>query len=209
MTAAPALGSPFAAGPAATHFRRRSVIARMPLRSKVALGLLALVVLTALCAPILPLDNPLAGNLSARLLPFGRPGHLLGTDTQGRDMLSRLIYGTRTSLVAGVTPIVIATILGLAWGTIAALSGRVTAAIMMRALDVLFAFPGVLLSLLLAIKLGIGLRTLIIALSLVWIAPVARIADTEVARIKDLDFMMAARSSGASFRAILLARSFR
>jgi peptide/nickel transport system permease protein len=69
---------------------------------------------------------------------------------------------------------------------------------------VLFAFPGVLLALLLAIKLGVGMGTLIVALSLVWIAPVARIAETEVARVKELDFITAARSSGAGFGSILV-----
>ncbi|WP_432826414.1 ABC transporter permease [Dactylosporangium sp. CA-092794] len=206
MTAASVVGAPAppAAQPARIQFRRRSVVARMPLRSKVALAVLGLVVVAAVCAPVLPLDDPLAGELADRLRNFGAPGHPLGTDTQGRDMVSRLVYGTRTSLFAGVAPIVIATVLGLVWGTLAALAGRIVNTVMMRALDVLFAFPGVLLSLLLAIKLGVGVRTLIIALTLVWIAPVARIAETEVIRIKDLDFMAAARSSGASFAAILV-----
>ncbi|MCW2938912.1 MAG: Peptide/nickel transport system permease protein [Actinomycetia bacterium] len=188
----------------ATRFRRRSVISRMPLRSKIALGVLSLVVASAAVAPVLPVADPLVGNLGARLLSFGSHGHLLGTDSQGRDMLSRLIYGTRTSLVAGVVPILFATAIGLAWGTIAGLSGRVINTLAMRSVDVLFAFPGVLLALLLAIKLGVGMGTLIVALSLVWIAPVARIAETEVARVKELDFITAARSSGAGFGSILV-----
>jgi peptide/nickel transport system permease protein len=183
---------------AAPRFRRRSILRRMPLRSRVALSIILLLAVLAVAAPLLPIADPLAGDLSARLSPFLTDGHLLGTDTQGRDMLSRLLYGTRTSLVAGVVPIVIATVLGLAIGTIAGLANKTVNTILMRGVDLLFAFPGVLLALLLAISLGVGLGTLILALTLVWIAPVARIAETEVARIRDLDFVTAARSSGAT-----------
>lgn len=191
------------AGTAHPRFQRRSVFSKLPLRSKVALGLLVLIAGIALAAPILPIADPYSGSLSNRLLPFFSEGHLLGTDSQGRDMVSRLIYATRTSLIAGVVPVLIATVIGLAIGTLAGFSGRVVNTILMRGVDIMFAFPGVLLSLLLAITLGVGLGTLILALTVVWIAPVARIAETEVARIRDLDFVSAARSSGASFPSIL------
>ena len=188
----------------AVRFHKRSVLSRLPLRSAVALGILAVIVVTVVIAPVLPLANPLVGTLSDRLLPFLSDGHVLGTDSQGRDMVSRLIFATRTSLIAGLVPIVIATIIGLVIGTIAGLAGKTLNTILMRAVDIMFAFPGVLLSLLLAITLGVGLSTLILALTLVWIAPVARIAETEVARIRDLDFVVAARSSGASMASILV-----
>lgn len=188
---------------AAPRFQRRSLLSKLPLRSKVALGILVVIAILVIAAPVLPLANPLVGSLSERLLPFWSEGHVLGTDSQGRDMVSRLIYATRTSLIAGVAPIIIATVLGLVIGTVAGLAGRVLNTVLMRAVDIMFAFPGVLLSLLLAITLGVGLPTLIIALTLVWIAPVARIAETEVARIRELDFVMAARSSGASMASIL------
>lgn len=188
----------------APRFHRRSLLRRMPTRAKVAVAIIAAIALTVLAAPLLPLADPLSGDLSNRLLPFLSEGHVLGTDTQGRDMLSRLIYGTRTSLIVGVVPIVIATLIGLAIGTVAGLSGRVVNTVLMRAVDLLFAFPGVLLSLLLAISMGVGLGTLLLALTLVWIAPVARIAETEVSRIRELDFVTAARSSGATAPVILL-----
>lgn len=189
---------------ALVRFRHRTLLSRLPLRSQVALGALVAIVVVAFAAPVLPIADPLVGSLSTRLLPFFSDGHILGTDTQGRDLLSRLLFGTRTSLLAGVLPIVIATIIGLAIGTLAGLGGRVVNSVLMRSVDLLFAFPGVLLSLLLAITLGIGLGTLILALTLVWIAPVARIAETEVSRIRDLDFVLAARASGAGALSILL-----
>jgi len=187
----------------APRFQRRALLSRLPLRSQVALALVASVGLIVILAPVLPIADPLSGSLSERLLPFFSDGHVLGTDSQGRDMLSRLVYGTRTSLIAGVVPIVIATALGLVIGTIAGLAGKVTNTILMRGVDVMFAFPGVLLSLLLAITLGVGLGTLILALTLVWIAPVARIAETEVTRIRELDFVTVARASGAGLPSIL------
>jgi len=185
------------------RFRRRALLTRLPLRSQVALVLVAFVALIVTAAPVLPIADPFTGSLSDRLLPFFSDGYVLGTDSQGRDMLSRLVYGTRTSLIAGVVPILIATSIGLVIGTIAGLAGKKVNTILMRAVDVLFAFPGVLLSLLLAITLGVGLGTLIIALSVVWIAPIARIAETEVTRIRDLDFVTVARASGATLPSIL------
>ncbi|MDQ1083712.1 MULTISPECIES: ABC transporter permease [Microbacterium] len=189
---------------AAPRFRRRSLWRRMPLRSRIALTIVIALAALAAAAPLLPIADPLTGELSRRLLPLFTDGHVLGTDTQGRDMLSRLLSGIRTSLVAGVVPIVIATVLGLAIGTIAGLANKTVNTVLMRGVDLLFAFPGVLLALLLAISLGVGLGTLILALTLVWIAPVARIAETEVARVRDLDFVTAARSSGASDATILV-----
>lgn len=200
---APAQPAPPPLGAPPARFRRRSILSRMPVRSRVALGVLAVIVIVVVAAPLLPLANPIVGDLGSRLLPVGTPGHVLGTDSQGRDMLSRLIYATRTSLVAGVVPIVIATVIGIVIGAVAGLGGGVVNTLLMRGIDVLFAFPGVLLSLLLAITLGVGLGTLLLALTLVWIAPVARIAETEVARVRDLDYITAARSSGAGLPSIL------
>ncbi|PSL37770.1 peptide/nickel transport system permease protein [Labedella gwakjiensis] len=207
----PTPGAPTPSGPAATgspageggRFVRRRLLSRMPLRSRVALGAVSLIALGVVLAPVLPFADPYAADLGSRLLGFGQDGHLLGTDSQGRDLLSRLVYGTRTSLVAGVVPILIATAIGLAIGITAGFSGRVANLLLMRFVDILFAFPGVLLALLLALTLGNGLGTLILALTAVWIAPVARIAETEVARVKELDFVTAARSSGAGLVPIL------
>lgn len=189
---------------AATRFVHRPFLLRMPLRSRVALGVLAVIVAIAFAAPILPLADPLAGDLSDRLKSFGTAGSVLGTDALGRDVLSRIVFATRTSIIAGVVPILVATVLGLAIGLLGGLGGRVLSSITMRGVDLLFAFPGVLLSLLLAITLGQGLGTLIIALTAVWIAPIARITETEVLRVRHLDYIAVARSSGAGAAAVLM-----
>lgn len=160
--------------------------------------------LTALLAPLLPLADPDVGSLSARLLPPGSPGHPLGTDGQGRDLLSRLVWGTRPSLVTGLAPVLAAGTVGTFLGIVAGLGGRLLENLVMRALDVLFAFPSVLLAIVIAASLGAGLLSLIAALSVILVPAVARVVVTEVARLRELDFMQAARAGGAGTPAIAL-----
>jgi peptide/nickel transport system permease protein len=203
-TRAPRRGLATSTVDSAPRFTHRSLLSRMPFRSKAALAVLAAIVVLIVAAPVLPLADPLKGVLADRLRSFGEDGFVLGSDALGRDVFSRLVYATRTSIIAGVVPIIISATIGLAIGLVAGLAGKVVNTVLMRAVDLLFAFPGVLLSLLLAITFGQGLGTLILALTFVWIAPVARIAETEVVRIRDLDFVTAARSSGAGYASILL-----
>lgn len=187
------------------QFRRRNAFARMPVRSRIALVLVLVVITLSFAAPLLPLQNPIAGELPDRLLGFGAKGHLFGTDALGRDIFSRLVYATRTSLIASIVPILLATVLGLAIGMTAGLTrSSVLRTILMRAVDILFAFPGVVLALLLTIALGAGLESLIIAVTMVWIPPIARIAETEVVRVRELDFVNVALASGATYPAVLL-----
>ncbi|MFT4123658.1 MAG: ABC transporter permease [Microbacteriaceae bacterium] len=185
------------------RFHRRSLLSRMPLRSRIAGLAILLVALLSLATPLLPIADPLASDLTTRLQPIGTPGHVLGTDGLGRDMLSRLLHGTGMSLFIGVAPVAIATVLGLAVGVVAGTARRSVNTLLMRAVDVLAAFPGVLLSILIAISLGQGVMTLLIALSVVWIAPLARIAETAVVRVRELDYVQVARSSGATTVAVL------
>lgn len=186
------------------RFTRPGFLVRMPLRSSVALGALVVVGALVAAAPLLPIANPDVGALADRLLPIGSPGHPLGTDPQGRDMLSRLVWGTRTSLVAGIVPAILATLLGGALGILAGLAPRAVNATVMRVVDVIFAFPNVLFALLLSLSLGMGLGTLIIALTMAGIAPIAKITETEVARVRGLDFMAVARTSGASWISVVV-----
>ncbi len=171
-------------------------------------ALVALLALTALLAPVLPLPDPDIGSLSARLLPPGSPHHLLGTDDQGRDLLSRLIWGTRPSLAAGLLPVLIAGTLGTLLGMVAGLGARWLENAVMRTLDVLFAFPAVLLAISIAASLGTGLTSLVTALSVILVPAVARVVVTEVARLRELDFVLAARAGGARTTTIALRHVF-
>ena len=150
----------------------------------------------ALLAPVLPLDDPVRGELSERLLGPGY-SHLLGTDGQGRDVFSRLVWGARPSLLAGLLPVLIGGSLGASLGVAAGLVGRTAGAVIMRFLDIFYAFPAVLLAIVIATTRGAGLSTMVIAITVLVVAPVARIAETEVRAIRNLDFMEAARASGA------------
>jgi peptide/nickel transport system permease protein len=133
---------------------------------------------------------------------MGKGGHLLGTDGQGRDILSRLIWGARPSLLAGLVPVLISGLIGTTLGVVAGLGRRVVQGGIMRTLDVLYAFPAVLLAIAIAAALGSGISNAIIALSVVLIPPIARVAETEVVRMRSADFMEASRASGAKWRSI-------
>jgi peptide/nickel transport system permease protein len=180
---------------AGTHRVRRHV----PLTVVIPGAFLVVVILAAIFAPLVAPYGPTTGNISERLLAVGSPGHLLGTDGQGRDILSRLIWGARPSLLEGIVPVVVAGIVGTVLGMVASLSGRKIHTLIMRTLDVLYSFPAVLLAIALAAALGAGVVNAIVALSIVLIAPIARVAETEVARMRSADFMEAARASGASW----------
>jgi peptide/nickel transport system permease protein len=149
-------------------------------------------------APYDPYKNDLA---SALQQPSAQ--HLLGTDQFGRDTLSRLLYGARTALVIGFASVAISAIIGIILGVLAGYFGGVTSLVIMRIIDTLMAFPLVLLALLLAALLGGGLRNLIIALSIATMPPFARIMNGETLRIKENDYITAARANRASSARII------
>ncbi|MCX4093870.1 ABC transporter permease [Nocardia sp. alder85J] len=185
--------------PARPTSRRR----RMPVSATIAAVVILLIMLAALIGPLW-VGDPIAGDTSQRLLPFGAPGHLLGTDGQGRDVLSRLVNGGRLSLLAGLIPVAFAALVGTGLGVTAGLSGRWGQRLIMRTLDVFYAFPAVLLAVAIAAALGSGLSNAIIALAVILVPPVARVAETETRKLVDLDYMEAARASGARRSAIAL-----
>jgi len=158
--------------------------------------LAALFVLLGVFGPLL-VGNVDSGDLQQRLLGPGQRGHLLGTDGQGRDVLERLIAGARPSMIAGLVPVLVAGAVGGAIGITAGLSGRRGHALVMRTLDVFYAFPAVLLAIAIAAALGSGTLNTVISLSVVLVPPIARIAETETMRLRDMDFMESARASGA------------
>jgi peptide/nickel transport system permease protein len=140
--------------------------------------------------------NP-AVNLTQRLLTPGSPGHILGTDGEGRDVLHRLVDGAQPSILAGLIPVLIAGALGTFLGVTAAQARSRTHALIMRVLDVFFAFPAVLLAIGIAAALGGGLLDLIISLTVVLVPAVARVAEVETLRLRGQDFLESARASGA------------
>jgi peptide/nickel transport system permease protein len=169
----------------------------LPNGVKIGGSIVGFFVLVAVFAPVLAPYGPQEGELADRLQGVGTAGHLLGTDGQGRDLLSRLIWGARPSLTAGILPVVFAALIGTTLGLVAGLGHRRTHGLIMRTLDVVYAFPAVLLAISIAAALGIGITNVIIALSIVLIAPISRVVETEVIRVRGADFMEAARASGA------------
>lgn len=160
-------------------------------------ALLLAILIGAIFAPWLTPFDPDKGSIIARLKPFGFRGHVLGTDELGRDMLTRLIWGARVSLAMGVVPVVIATILGGALGLAAGFGGRVVNGAIMRVMDVFYAFPSVLMAVAIAGAMGGGLVDGMIALTLVFIPPMCRVAESATAQVRNLDFIEAARATGA------------
>ncbi len=163
-----------------------------------SLVFLALLIVVCLAAPFTSPHDPLEIAPADRLAaPFASWSHLLGTDEQGRDMLSRLIWGGRATLLTGIGPVAIGTILGTLIGLIAGFYGGVTRTLAMRSLDVFFAFPAVLLALAIAAVLGPGVRNLIVALTIVLIPAVARVAEAAAVAVRGREYVEAARASGA------------
>ena len=169
-----------------------------------ALALLVLMVLICIAAPLTSPHDPLATDAVNRLAPPGSPGHLLGTDGEGRDLLSRLIWGGRTSLVTGVAPVVIGLLVGGLLGLVAGYYGGVTRTIIMRVVDVLFAFPAVLLAIGIAVTLGPGTSHVIIALAVVLVPSVARVTESATIAACSQEYIEAAKASGADDASIVL-----
>jgi peptide/nickel transport system permease protein len=155
------------------------------------------IVIAALAAPLLAPFDPYAQSIIGRLKPFGWRGHPLGTDELGRDMLSRLLYGGRISLMMGLLPVAIATMIGGTLGVIGGFAGRVANTAIMRTMDVFYAFPSILLAVAISGAMGGGIGNGIISLTLVFIPAMCRVAETATAQVKNLDYIEAARASGA------------
>jgi peptide/nickel transport system permease protein len=169
----------------------------------ISMTVLVLLILACACAPLLTDYDPNAGEVIDRLLPIGSPDHILGTDDQGRDMLARLLYGGQLSLLAGFTPVLVATAIGTALGAFAGYVGGPVRAIFMRSLDMFYALPAILLAIAIGASLGPGLLNVIISVSIVYIAPIARVAESATRRAMVDEYIEAARLSGAGTLSIL------
>ena len=180
--------------------------ARRLLRNKPALlGLffIAMFVVAAVFAPALAPYGPLEGGLADRLEPPSS-AHIMGTDSQGRDEYSRVLYGAQVSLVAGVASVVMGVLIG---GTIGALAGGVGGKLdsfLMRVVDVLLAVPGILLAIGIVAFLGRGLPQIMFAVAVVNVPIFARILRGSLLALRESDYVTASRSLGASGTRILL-----
>ena len=162
-----------------------------------------LFILAAILAPVLTPYTFDGMDLHNRLAPPSR-AHLLGTDEAGRDVLTRMLYGSRVSLLVGIVPTVISMLAGAILGIIAGYNGGRTDAVIMRIADVMLAFPSMFLAMAIMYTLGDGMINIFLALALVNWASVARIVRAETLKLKETEFVEAARSIGVGKLVIML-----
>ncbi|MCI0548827.1 MAG: ABC transporter permease [Candidatus Rokubacteria bacterium] len=177
-----------------------AAVARVYARDRQAmLGLAIVLVLAgaAVVAPLLSPWDPLASVPAERLSPPLTAGHLLGTDEQGRDILSRLTWGGRASLLVGIVPAVVAGVIALGLGLWAGHRGGLVDHAIMRALDVFFAFPLVLLAIAIVGIIGPGMGNQMFALTVVLVPYSTRVVRTATLSVKPLDFVESVRALGA------------
>lgn len=166
-----------------------------------------LFILAAILAPVLTPYTFDGMDLHNRLAPPSR-AHLLGTDEAGRDVLTRMLYGSRVSLLVGIVPTVISMLAGAILGIIAGYNGGRTDAVIMRIADVMLAFPSMFLAMAIMYTLGDGMINIFLALALVNWASVARIVRAETLKLKETEFVEAARSIGVGRLVIMLRHIF-
>ena len=165
---------------------------------------LLLVTLASLLAPWISPYGPNEANPALRLGGIGTPGHLLGLDQQGRDMLTRLLWGGRVALPMALIPVAAATVVSLLLGMVAGYYRRGIGELVMRLLDILYAFPAVLLAIAIAGILGPGMTNVMISIFIVLLPYMTRVVYTSTLTVAEEDFVTAARSCGAGDASILL-----
>jgi peptide/nickel transport system permease protein len=189
----------------AVRWEARRILWRRFQRNKGAmfgLGIFLLMIVTAVLAPQLAPYDPLEQNyLEAMELPSAK--HWLGTDSFGRDMLSRIIYGARIALIVGVLAVLLSILVGVTLGLISGYYGGIVDTLLMRLMDGLFAFPILILAIALMAVLGLGVRNVIIAVAVGYIAPFARVTRGDVLAVKEETYIEAARLTGVSNMAII------
>lgn len=158
---------------------------------------LLLLILAAIFAPLLATHDPFAQDLGNRLQAPGADGHLLGTDSLGRDIYSRLLYGARISIYIVLLVAMVAPLVGLIIGTVAGYAGGWVDVVLMRVTDIFLAFPRLILALAFVAALGAGIENAVLAISLTAWPPYARIARAETLTIRSADYIHAIRLQGA------------
>jgi peptide/nickel transport system permease protein len=183
-----------------------ATVGRRLLRDKVSMAcalILLVIFLSALAAPWLGLADPYQGSMIRRLRHIGTAGYLLGTDELGRDMLARLIYGGRLSLMVGISPVIFAFCIGTSLGLVAGYAGGWVNTAIMRTVDVFYAFPSVLLAIAISGALGAGITNSVVSLTIVFVPQITRVAESVTTGVRNRDFVEAARASGANALTIM------
>jgi peptide/nickel transport system permease protein len=153
---------------------------------------------------VVPIPKPTGGDIMNSLQPALTPGHLLGTDDNGNDILSRILYGGRTSLIVALSVNLLGLVIGGGLGALAAQAGGIVDGIIMRLFDVLIAIPSLALIVAVSLSLGPGLRNTILTLTFFSVPAFARISRAETLRLREQPFMVAAKLSGTSTWRIVL-----
>lgn len=196
--------APASAAPAVIPEWRR-LLKRLVRNRQIMVGILLLCffVLLALGAPWI---TPYAFDATDMGNAWAHPSteHPMGTDRLGRDVASRLMYGTRISLSVGLGSTMVAVLLGVLIGAVAGYAGGWVDLVLMRVVEIMQAFPSLLFMILLSVVLGSGLPSMILAIGITRWAPLARIVRSEFLRLRDKDFVLAARATGASNVRIVL-----
>jgi ABC-type dipeptide/oligopeptide/nickel transport system permease subunit len=161
------------------------------------------VVLASVFAPVLAPFDPLAQGVGPALQPPSL-AHWAGTDSFGRDMLSRIIHGSRVALAVGLVSVLLAMVIGVALGLVAGYYGGVIDILIMRVMDGLFAFPIIILAIAMMAIMGFGVTNVIIAVAVGFIAPFARVTRADVLAVKEEPYVEAARLAGVSSRGVIL-----
>jgi peptide/nickel transport system permease protein len=164
-------------------------------RAALGVGIVALTIVAALGAPLIAPYGPDTPDFVNTLAPPA-PGHWLGTDELGRDVLSRIIYGAQTSLFVGILSVAVAGIAGTALGLIAGYFGRAVDALIMRLMDIVFAFPSILQALAITAVLGPSLNNAVLAIAVVNLPVFARVARAQTLVVRELEFVEAKRALG-------------
>lgn len=189
--------------PQYSEFRRvMGVFFRRPLAA-IGFVIICIFIITAIFAPLLAPYDPYQMNLKEQLQQPSRE-HLLGTDAVGRDTLSRIIYGSRTSLIIGIVAVGVSAAIGELLGVAAAYFGGAVYAVIMRFVDALMAIPPILIALIIAAVIGSGLTNVIFAVGIGMIAPQARVMCGQALSIKQNDYILADRAMGARDVTVML-----
>ena len=200
MTAAPVAAAP------TVRVREQTRAWRLMLHNPMALAGVAVVlvwVAVALLAPLVAPYDPIDQQVRQRL-QGPSAAHLLGVDELGRDVFSRLLYGGRVSLPVAAVVVLVATVFGTLYGGLAGFAGKWLDEGAMRLVDMVLAFPSLILAMAIAAALGPSIQNSMLALLLVWWPPYARVARGQVLGLKHRDFVIAARALGMPERRILL-----